>query len=111
MILLKIRFFKTTGGLIMNTEGQEKTGFVPEKNYDFTPSVETNCMLVSGGDWYQAKFASGWCLKFENGTGVFQGKPSNGPNQHLEHFFKVDYGKGSSAQEGPIRDIGLTVVK
>jgi hypothetical protein len=52
---------------------------------------------VSGrGGWQQKSFTEGWCLKFENGDGVFQGKPTG---ENDVHFFKVTYGGGSIATE------------
>lgn len=75
----------------------KKEGFIPGKTYTFDPPVATNCIIISGGkDWQWKSFAEGWCLKFENGVGVFQGKPVGEKNVH---YFKVAYGPGSIATE------------
>lgn len=72
----------------------KKEGFVPGVSYVFDPSVETNCILYGGqGGWKRKSFAEGWCLKFENGEGVFQGRPVNEQNVY---FFRVIYGSGGS---------------
>ncbi len=69
-------------------------GFVPNATYCFDPPVETKCILVNGqGGWKEKFFSEGWCLKFENGEGVFQGKPLDEKNIH---YFKVTYGSGGS---------------
>jgi len=71
--------------------------FIPGRTYCFSPPVFTNCMLVSGNKgWEQKAFSEGWCLRFENGEGVFQGKSLNEKNVY---FFKVIYGRGSAAVE------------
>lgn len=73
---------------------EKKEGFVPNTDYSFDPPVETNCILFSGKcGWVQKKFSEGWCLRFENGIGVFQGKPVG---EELVYFFQVDYGSGGS---------------
>lgn len=72
-----------------------KEGFVPNTNYEFDPPVETNCILVSGKEgWKRGTFSKGWCIKYEDGVGTFQGKPDN---RTEEHFFSVTYGPGSVA--------------
>jgi len=70
------------------------TGFIPGRTYTFNPPVLTNCILVNDAKgWTQKYFSKGWCLKFENGEGVFKGKPFDG---EAEYFFRVIYGKGGS---------------
>ena len=55
---------------------EKREGFVPNTTYCFDPPVETNCILISGRNgWKQKTFSEGWCLKYGNGEGVFQGKP------------------------------------
>lgn len=72
---------------------KEIGGFVPGGNYGFDPPVLTNCIRIDGnGGWKQKKFSEGWCLKFENGTGAFQGRPDG---EKIIHYFKIDWGKGS----------------
>lgn len=73
---------------------EKMEGFVPNTTYCFDPPVETKCILITGRNgWKQKTFSKGWCLKYENGEGVFQGKPLN---EKFVHFFKVIYGSGGS---------------
>jgi hypothetical protein len=73
---------------------EKRKGFVPNVNYDFDPPIEAMCILSGDKDgWAQKKFPRGWCIKYENGEGVFQGKPVG---EKLEYFFKVTYGSGGS---------------
>lgn len=81
----------------MSTEPQREEGFVIGQSYDFDPPVETNCVLFPGGDWTRKTFSHGWCLKYDAELGhyVFQGKPVG---EKMEHFFTVNWGKGSAAE-------------
>lgn len=72
----------------------KKEGFIPKVSYVFNPPVETNCILYSGqGGWKRKSFTEGWYLKYENGEGVFQGRPVDEQNVY---FFRVTYGSGGS---------------
>lgn len=82
---------------MVNANTQPK-GFIPGRNYDLQPPVLTNCIPVTGGEWTQKLFSHGMCLKYENNIGIFQGKPDN---ENQEHFFKVEWGPGSTAAEVP----------
>ncbi|MCK4540217.1 hypothetical protein KAU09_03635 [Candidatus Parcubacteria bacterium] len=73
---------------------EKRGGFVPNTTYCFNPPVKTTCLLVNGqSGWTQKFFSKGWCLKYEKGEGIFQGKPLN---EKFVHFFKVTYGSGGS---------------
>jgi hypothetical protein len=79
----------------------ENEKFVPGQHYKFDPPVETNCIsVVPGSTWAYRSFAEGWCLKYDERTGgfVFQGKPEG---QQTEHYFIVEWGKGSVAKNIP----------
>lgn len=71
--------------------------FIPGKTYTFDPPVTTNSIPVCGGEWEQKTFSEGWCLKDEgNNKYAFQGKPDD---NSTEHYFIVEWGKGSVAKE------------
>ena len=75
-------------------------GFAAGQHYAFDPPVETNCITVAGGQWEEKRFAEGWCLKYDTKRGayVFQGKPVG---EEDEHYFFVEWGKGSVAKNIP----------
>ena len=74
--------------------------FIPGQHYKFDPPVETNCISVGNSQLKRKRFPEGWCLKFEQEQNafVFQGKPLG---ENLEHYFLVEWGKGSVAKNVP----------
>lgn len=81
-------------------------GFIPGTVYNFNPPVLTNCIHVSGKrNWERKIFAQGWCIEFEKGEGVFQGKPVDGKGKD-EYYFKVTWGRGSVASEEQVNLTG-----
>ena len=85
----------------------EDEKFVPGQHYMFDPPVETNCVsVVSGSAWTRKGFTEGWCLKHDEKAGgfVFQGKPTG---EKIEHFFIVEWGKGSTAENIPPPKLGV----
>jgi len=86
---------------------EDQDCFIPGTSYDFLPALTTYCIPVSGGEWSQKSFSHGWCLKHEGGRRyAFQGKPRD---EQIEHYFHVEWGKGSVAKDAPPKH--LRVVK
>src|SRR3989344_3121600 len=83
-----------------STNEPEDEKFIPGQHYKFEPPVETDCISVAGGEWKQKRFAEGWCLQFEKPRNAyaFQGKPVD---EELEHYFLVEWDKGSVAENIP----------
>ncbi len=81
-------------------DGPIQERFVPGRDYQFTPPVETNCFTVAGGLPERRVFANGWCLKYDgrHGVFVFQGKPVDDTR---EFYFHLEWGKGSVAEDVP----------
>ena len=80
------------------TRDESGQGFVIGNHYEFNPPVETNCVpCVKAKKFERKKFAEGWCISYDKTRGfyVFQGKPVG---EKLEHYFTVEWGKGSVAE-------------
>jgi hypothetical protein len=82
-------------------DDQMDKGFVPGGNYKFDPPVLANCCSVLPHSmWTQKSFATGICLRYDAARSAyaFQGKPGD---DDFDHFFLVEFGKGSVAQKAP----------
>ncbi|OGD67489.1 hypothetical protein A2442_03225 [Candidatus Campbellbacteria bacterium RIFOXYC2_FULL_35_25] len=81
------------------TNQENEIGFVVGQHYEFSnPPLETNCVPCGGAKKFERKkFAEGWCINYDETRGfyVFQGKPIG---EKLEHYFTVEWGKGSVAE-------------